>query len=292
MLKYRLIFGTLMTLCVVGLVVLDGWLDGTLSRTTSDDNAVKGTIFCVLTAVVVIAAQLELSHLAGLKNLKVFLPLTIPGAVLFGTSWYWPQFGGFSRADYVLCLTIVMFFGFLLYQYTCCGTEGVIANCGANVFCVIYLGLLGSFLGLIRIEFGLWALLMVVFVVKCADIGAYAIGSMFGRHKFSPGISPGKTWEGMGGAAAAAVIVAIAFAEVFDIMAWWLAVIFGVCFAFFGQLGDLAESMLKRDAERKDSANSVPGFGGILDVVDSLLVSAPLCYVFFRAACSSNFCRF
>ncbi|GAI53899.1 unnamed protein product, partial [marine sediment metagenome] len=103
---------------------------------------------------------------------------------------------------------------------------------------------------------------MFVFTVKSADIGAYAVGSLWGAHKFSPKISPGKTWEGMAGAIAIAMIVTVLFAESCDIMGWWLAAIFGFCFAFIGQFGDLAESMIKRDAEQKDSANNVPGFGG------------------------------
>jgi len=169
----------------------------------------------------------------------------------------------------------------LLYQYFRYGVSDVIANCGANYFSIVYLGLLSSFVLAIRIDFGPWPLLMFVYVVKTADIGAYAIGSPFGRHKFSPKISPSKSWEGMAGAVATAIIVAIGFAVSCDIMAWWLAVIFGLCFAFIGQFGDLAESMLKRDAEQKDSANKVPGFGGILDVIDSPLVAAPFSYLFF-----------
>ena len=133
----------------------------------------------------------------------------------------------------------------------------------------------------VRIDFGLWPLLMFVFVVKSADIGAYTVGSLLGRHKFSPKISPGKTWEGMAGAVAVAMIVAILFAETCDIMVWWLAAIFGLCFAFIGQLGDLLESMIKRDAEQKDAANKVPGFGGILDIIDSPLVAASFAYLFF-----------
>jgi phosphatidate cytidylyltransferase len=122
---------------------------------------------------------------------------------------------------------------------------------------------------------------MFVFVVKSSDIGAYTVGKLFGRHKFSPRISPGKTWEGMVGAVVFASIVAFAFAAGCDIMTLWQAVIFGVCFAFIGQLGDLAESLIKRDAEKKDSAASVPGFGGILDVIDSPLGAAPFAYLFF-----------
>ena len=133
----------------------------------------------------------------------------------------------------------------------------------------------------IRLDFGLWPLLMFIFVVKSADIGAYTFGTLFGKHKFSPKISIAKTWEGMMGAVFTAVIVAIIFATNSDIMFWWLAAIFGVCFAFIGQFGDLAESMIKRDAERKDASNNVPGFGGILDVIDSPLVAAPFAYLFF-----------
>ncbi|MHC4073772.1 MAG: phosphatidate cytidylyltransferase, partial [Planctomycetota bacterium] len=126
-----------------------------------------------------------------------------------------------------------------------------------------------------------WHLLMFVFVVKSADVGAYAIGTLFGKHKFSPKISPAKSWEGMGGAIATASLVAVGFALSCDIMAWWLAIIFGPCLAFIGQIGDLAESMIKRDAEQKDSASKVPGFGGILDIIDSPLVAAPFAYLFF-----------
>ena len=146
---------------------------------------------------------------------------------------------------------------------------------------ILYLGLLSSFILGIRIDFGIWPLLMFVFVVKSADIGAYTVGQLCGRHKFSPVISPGKTWEGMAGAAIAGVITGSIFAGSCGIMRIWLGAGFGVIFAFLGQLGDLAESMIKRDAEQKDSANSVPGFGGILDVLDSLLITAPLAYLFF-----------
>ena len=80
---------------------------------------------------------------------------------------------------------------------------------------------------------------------------------------------------------AGSIIVAIGFACSCDIMVWWLAIVFGICFAFIGQLGDLAESMIKRDAEKKDSSNKVPGFGGILDIIDSPIVAAPFAYLFF-----------
>lgn len=281
MLKYRLVFGTLMTVFFAAIVIFDGWLDGTLTASAADDKPVQGTILCILIALLVIPAQLELSKLAAAKNLKIFSPISIIASILFATSWYWPQFLQIEPRIYLYSISAFVLMALLLYQYIGYGTSAVLANCGANYFSIIYLGLLGAFVLAVRIDFGPWALLMFVFVVKSADIGAYSFGSLFGKHKFSPEISPGKSWEGMAGAVATATIVAILFATSCDIMAWWSAVIFGFCFAFIGQMGDLAESMIKRDAKQKDSASRVPGFGGILDILDSPLLAAPFAYLFF-----------
>lgn len=270
-----------MTVFFAAIVIFDGWMDGTLTASAADDKPVQGTILCILIALLVIPAQLELSKLAAAKNLKIFSPISIIASILFATSWYWPQF---LQIESRICLYFIPAFvlmALLLYQYIRYGTSAVLANCGASYFSIIYLGLLGAFVLAVRIDFGPWALLMFVFVVKSADIGAYSFGSLFGKHKFSPEISPGKSWEGMAGAVATATIVAILFAISCDIMVWWLAVIFGSCFAFIGQMGDLAESMIKRDAKQKDSASRVPGFGGILDILDSPLLAAPFAYLFF-----------
>jgi phosphatidate cytidylyltransferase len=280
MLKYRLFFGTLMTAFFAALVIFDGWLDGSLSA-SAVNKPVQGTLLCILIALLVIPAQMEMSKLAAAKNLKIFTPLAIIASILFATTWYWPQLARIEPRLYLCFVSAFALMTLLLYQYIRYGISEVLANCGASYFSIIYLGLLGSFALAVRIDFGPWALLMFVFVVKSADIGAYSIGSIFGKHKFSPKISPGKSWEGMAGAVATAIIVAILFAIICDIMVWWLAAIFGFCFAFLGQMGDLAESLLKRDAKQKDSANRVPGFGGILDILDSLLLTAPFAYLFF-----------
>jgi len=281
MLKYRLLFGTLMTIFFTAVVIFDGWLDGSLTASAADDAPVQGTILCILVAGIIIPAQLELSRLAAAKNLKIFIPVSIIASIVFASSWYWQQLIEVPPETYLIFLSTFVLLALLLYQYVHYGTSAVFANCGANYFSIVYLGLLSSFVLAIRLDFGLWPLLMFIFVIKSADIGAYAIGAPFGRHKFSPEISSSKTWEGMAGAVAAAVIVAIIFARIFGIMSWWLALIFGLCFAFIGQLGDLVESMIKRDAEQKDSASNVPGFGGILDIIDSPLLAAPFAYLFF-----------
>ena len=286
MLKYRLFFGTLMTVFFTAIVIFDAWLDGSLTASAADDRTLQGTILCGLIALLVVPAQLEISKLAAAKNLRIFTPLAIVASILFATAWYWPQLIAIPPQIYLLLLSAFVLLALLLYQYIHYGTSAVIANCGANYFSIIYLGLLSGFVPAIRLDFGLWPLLMFVFVVKSADIGAYTAGSLFGRHKFSPKLSPGKTWEGMAGALLTATIVSIAFAAGCDIMALWSAAVFGLCFAFIGQLGDLAESMIKRDADQKDAANNVPGFGGILDIIDSPLVAASFAYLFFM--CSSQ----
>ncbi|MBN1391809.1 MAG: phosphatidate cytidylyltransferase [Sedimentisphaerales bacterium] len=280
MLKYRLVFGTLMTAIFAAIIIFDGWLDGSLTVAAAD-NPVQGTVFCILIALLVIPAQLELSKLAAAKNLKILSPVAIIASILFVTIWYWPQLVEIPPEIYLPLLSAFSLLGLFLFQYMRYGTSGVLANCGVSCFSIIYFGILGAFALGIRIDFGPWALLMFTFVIKSADIGAYSIGSLFGKHKFSPVISPGKSWEGMAGAVVTAIIVSILFAVICDIMVWWLAVIFGLCFALLGQMGDLAESMIKRDAMQKDSAKVVPGFGGILDILDSLLPAAPLAYLFF-----------
>jgi phosphatidate cytidylyltransferase len=255
-----------MTVAFIGIVLFDPWAP---------------VLLVILVATLMVPGLLEMSKLASAKGAKILLPISIPVSVLVVSSWYWFQFTVYgSRVTGYLLLAFAVMACFL-YQRIRYGISGVLANCGAACFSILYLGLLGAFVPAVQIDFGPWHLLMLVFVVKFSDIGAYTIGSIYGRHKFSPVISPKKTWEGMAGAVAAAVVVAVGFAVSCDIMTWWLGVLFGVAFAFIGQLGDLAESMLKRDAEKKDASNNVPGFGGILDVVDSVLVTAPFGYLFF-----------
>ena len=281
MLKYRILFGTLMTVSFTVVILFGGWIDGSITRSTDDDRAVQGTILCILIAALIIQAQREFTRLAATRNLKLFPAITIPASILLAAAWYWPNLRNIGPHLYISLVLTFSLLALFVYQAIRYGTSGVIANCGANLFSIIYLGLLSSFIVAVRVDFGVWPLLMFIFVVKGADIGAYSIGKLLGKHKFSPRISPGKTWEGMAGAVIFAVAVAIAFAVICGIMLWWLAVIFGFCFAFIGQLGDLAESMIKRDAQQKDSANNVPGFGGILDIIDSPLVAAVFAYVFF-----------
>jgi phosphatidate cytidylyltransferase len=272
-----------MTIGFIALVLFDGRLDGSLN--SQNPAGVQATLLMVLLVIIAFPANFEFAGLAKNAGAKIFLPITIISSVLLSTGWYWSQFfhdkNQFAALFFilVLCLSSLVIFLWQGFRYA---VVGVFENCGANLLSIIYLGALASFFMKIRIDFGPLIFLWFVFVVKFCDIGAYTLGRLFGKHKFSPVISPKKTWEGMAGGVIFAVIAASIFALVFDIMPLWQAVVFGVVFAFIGQLGDLAESMLKRAAEQKDASAVVPGFGGILDVIDSPLVSAVFAYVFLR----------
>ncbi|OHB56663.1 MAG: hypothetical protein A2173_01570 [Planctomycetes bacterium RBG_13_44_8b] len=283
MLKHRLIFGTLMTVAFVGLVLFDAWLDGSLGSQESY-APVYATLLTTFLIIMAVPANFELSALADSAGAKVFLPITIAGTILLSTAWYWSQFAEnrylFAALffTFVLCLCV---FAIFFWQGSRFASVGAFANIGANLIALIYLGVLTSFVLAVRIDFGPIPFLMYIFVVKCSDIGAYTTGRMFGRHKFSPVISPKKTWEGMAGACIFAAVVSSLFAKASCIMSFWQAILFGIVFAFAGQGGDLAESMLKRAGRQKDSSDAVPGFGGILDVIDSPLATGVLAYLFF-----------
>jgi phosphatidate cytidylyltransferase len=187
----------------------------------------------------------------------------------------------------------VLVAGFLLEMYRYNGEPGAaVPRLALTLLAVAYIGLLPSFFVQIR-----WLpvpphatglmLALVVFVPKGNDIGAFFTGTFLGRHKMTPLLSPKKTWEGFAGGMVAGVVVALIglglglLLEPVFRHGVLEAVAFGLAVGAAGVLGDLAESLVKRDCLTKDAADSIPGFGGLLDVVDSVLFAAPLAYLWF-----------
>jgi phosphatidate cytidylyltransferase len=156
----------------------------------------------------------------------------------------------------------------------------------ATLFGLFYVPWLLNFIQKIALypEFdGRFYVLYFILVTKFSDLGAYTVGSMIGRHKMIPRISPGKTWEGVaGGVAAAIVMAAVAHYWFFRELPLKFALPLAVVMTVVGIFGDLAESALKRGAGAKDAATILPGHGGLLDRLDSLLFNAPLIYYFAR----------
>jgi phosphatidate cytidylyltransferase len=167
------------------------------------------------------------------------------------------------------------------------------ATIAGTVLAVSYVGLLGSFLIQVRWfdgpYHGLLPLLYLFTAAKGADTGAYTFGRLAGRHKLWPRLSPNKTVEGavgglVFGAAGSLLVAAIAhFVLRAPTLGWATALSFGLVVGAAAQLGDLMESMIKRDCERKDASSAVPGFGGVLDVLDSLLFAGPVAFGFWMA---------
>jgi phosphatidate cytidylyltransferase len=133
---------------------------------------------------------------------------------------------------------------------------------------------------------GKFFLLYFILVTKFSDMGAYSVGSLVGRHKMIPRISPGKTWEGFAGAIVVSTAASLLFVHFFgDRMAGMNllhATILGIVLSVTAVIGDLIESLFKREAGVKDSGRLFPGIGGILDLLDSLLFNAPIMYLYLR----------
>jgi len=173
--------------------------------------------------------------------------------------------------------------------------EGALARVVAGLATAIGLGLPLAFLVALRLmcrthastgdaeRLGLLPLLSLVAVVKVGDIAAYLAGSVAGRHRMAPLLSPGKTWEGAAASLAASCAVAwllleqLSWSTVARPWGGWL--VFGACVGAAGMIGDLAESLVKRELGAKDSGRSLGGLGGVLDLVDSLLVAAPVAWL-------------
>jgi phosphatidate cytidylyltransferase len=165
--------------------------------------------------------------------------------------------------------------------------DKMLASVGATILGVLYVVLLGGHLVAVRTGFNqpLSADLLSFFflVLMGSDTGAYYVGRALGKHKLAPTISPGKTWEGVAGGIAASLILAtLAHYWFFRELPLKLALPLAAVMTVLGILGDLTESALKRGAGTKDAAKLLPGHGGILDRLDSLLFNAPLIYYFGR----------
>jgi phosphatidate cytidylyltransferase len=198
----------------------------------------------------------------------------------------------------VLALAIVVMVLFVLeMRHFRNGGEGKhLAALSGQMLGVIYAGFLPAFMILLRRidspQTGMLALVSLLIIVKIGDTCAYAVGKSIGRRKFSPLLSPGKTVEGAWGSIVGAVLSAIGCGlwlqpaltnEVGTAwhLVWWASL--GAAVGVAGMAGDLAESLLKRDAGIKDSSSWLPGLGGILDLIDSVLFAAPVAYIFWIA---------
>jgi phosphatidate cytidylyltransferase len=153
---------------------------------------------------------------------------------------------------------------------------------GAGVFVLAYVALLGGFAVVMAGQpGGQWWVLAYLIVVISIDTGAYASGLLFGKHPMAPRISPKKTWEGFAGSVVVAIIASVLLALFMIGVEWWIGALLGLALVAAATLGDLTESLIKRDLGIKDISTWLPGHGGFLDRLDSILPATVVAYVFF-----------
>jgi phosphatidate cytidylyltransferase len=191
--------------------------------------------------------------------------------------------------DFETSFLILFVLGLCVRQFVSKSNPEAITAISTTLFGLMYIPWLLNFIQ--KINFfpnihGQFYVLHFILVTKFSDLGAYVTGSLFGKHKMIPRISPGKTWEGFVGAIIVSTLISIGYAQIAHSkvpnMTVLHATLLGILLSSTAVIGDLIESLFKREAGVKDSGKLFPGIGGILDLMDSLLFNAPLMYLYLR----------
>lgn len=285
MLRWRLLLGFLAIAALIGLL----WIEHGTTH--------PGVYLFPIMMVFAVAGADELARLLSLAKVAPSRILVCAGCpVLIASAWISevfeflgfavPEMGVFVPA--MLTAAILTFIAFLaeIKRFEEPGTA--VPRLAATTFAFVYIGIMGAFLFRLRLDFGIAALVSLLVVAKMGDTGAYTVGRLFGRQKMAPKLSPGKTIEGAAGAVLFGILGAcIMFFWLAPLIgepqetAWplWRWMVYGLVISIAGMIADLSESLLKREAGSKDSSTWLPGFGGVLDMLDSLLLTAPVAYL-------------
>jgi phosphatidate cytidylyltransferase len=232
----------------------------------------------LITVIVVLAA----GELFGTMRTAGHHPATLVGLVASASLVAAAYWRGETALPLVLVLTVVV--GFLWYAVTPRPVAPSM-NTALTVLGVAWVGLFGSYAALLLAgPDGVGAFLGVVVAVVANDVGALVVGSRFGRHPLAPAISPRKTWEGLAGGAVASVLVSVVVLGLIGLAPWdaGSALALGLVVAVMAPIGDLCESMVKRDLGVKDMGSVLPGHGGLLDRFDAMLFAFPAAYYLCR----------
>ena len=190
---------------------------------------------------------------------------------------------GHTLPDIEPFLIVIIALLVFVIQFTMRDNSQALSGVSVTIFGIFYVSLLFSYV--IKLRLGAHGAALVgylIAVTKSCDIGAYLIGSAYGRHSLIPRISPKKSVEGMVGGVATSVAVSCALGIFFPWIPFYHFPILGVILALLGQTGDLSESLIKRDCGVKDSGVALPGLGGVLDLLDSLLFTVPIFYIYVK----------
>jgi phosphatidate cytidylyltransferase len=286
--KLKTFLRRLLSTVILWAVVLGAMFSGN----TVLSNGVFLLIMCLLTVV----GLMEFYGLASKIGLVCFNVLGVIGGLLLivGTFLHFTDKLGISGTpsrvnDFEISFIILFVLGLCVRQFLAKSNTAGIVAISTTLFGLMYVPWLLNFIQ--KIYYfpnvnGVYYVLYFILVTKFSDSGAYVVGSLIGKTKMIPRISPGKTWEGFAGAILFSVGASVAFAHLArsKVPEFGLtnAVILGFVLALAAVIGDLIESLFKREAGVKDSGGFFPGIGGILDLLDSLLFNAPLMYLYLR----------
>ncbi|MGH8826823.1 MAG: phosphatidate cytidylyltransferase [Jiangellaceae bacterium] len=229
--------------------------------------------FVGLVVLVIVLAVWELAQALQAKAITIPLVPVLLGTVLMLLGAY---AGGESPLMVGLALTVPAVAVWRLGDHS----PGYVRDVTAGVFTTVYVAFLAGFaMLLLRPEDGPWRVLALLAVVVASDTGGYVAGVLFGRHPLAPTVSPNKSWEGAVGSLLLGVGVGVLVAVFAFDAAWWTGVVLGLVGVLGATLGDLGESMIKRDLGIKDMSSLLPGHGGLMDRLDSMLPAAPLIWL-------------
>ena len=259
-------------------------------------SPITRAVFLVFMLLLACTGLVEFYGMAERRGISCFKYCGLAGAVLLMVGTFLNLNGqlGLNNSparvnDFETSFLILFVLGLCVRQFVSRANTTGIASISATLFGLMYVPWLLDFIQ--KINFfpdvkGQYYLLYFVLITKFSDTGAYLVGSLIGRHKMIPRISPGKTWEGFGGAIVVATGASLSFAyfarEKMPALTALHAVILGVILSLTAVIGDLIESLFKREAGLKDSGKFFPGIGGMLDLLDSILFNAPIMYLYLR----------
>jgi phosphatidate cytidylyltransferase len=240
---------------------------------------VKATFLLYMGAAIAVALN-ELAAAAKTKDISIpVIPLVLGGAAML-TCTYWL---GYKGAEAAIALTVVAIIAYRLRE----GTHNYVRDVTAGIFAAVYLPFLASFVAaMLSPADGARRVIAFVIVTVCSDIGGYFAGITLGRgtrHAMAPKISPKKTWEGFAGSAAACLIAGWLTVTLLLHGHAWQGLLLGAAAVITAIAGDLAASSIKRDLDIKDFGTLLPGHGGVLDRIDSLLITAPVAWLLLVA---------
>jgi phosphatidate cytidylyltransferase len=232
--------------------------------------------FAVLVALVMIPAVIEFSRASASGGAKVDpIILSITSAAIVLAAWN----EGFEGLAVVTAVSTPV----LLISRLRKGSDHFLANATASLFALLYLPIPAAFAVMLAHPADGRARVMIFIVaVSLSDTGGYIVGVLFGKHPLAPHISPKKSWEGVFGSVLFSTVGTSILFGIWFHKAWWHGVILAVVAILAGTAGDLVESAIKRDIGVKDMGKSLPGHGGFLDRLDSLLIAAPFAFLIIR----------